>query len=78
MVEFQYEGDPVIVCRDRGYPLVELLSPENRKKARERVKNPDYVNSKYKLKELFVEIGIIVNPEGMTYISAQDLYFNRK
>ena len=66
MVEFQYEGDPVIVCRDRGYPLVELLSPENRKKARERVKDPNIVTGNYKLKELLAEVGIIVNPEKMT------------
>lgn len=72
MTDFQYEGEPVIVTRDAGYPIVELLTPENRKKARERVKDSNYKNSKYKLKELLVGRGIIVNPEAMTYAHPQD------
>ena len=67
MSKFQYDEEPIVICRDCGYNMVELLSPENRKKARERVKNPNYVNSKYKLKELFAEIGIVVHPERMTH-----------
>lgn len=72
MVNFQYDGEPVIVCRDCGFPIIELLTSENRKKARERVNDPNYVNSKYKLKELFAEIGIVVNPEAMTYVHVRD------
>lgn len=66
MTNFQYNEEPIVICRDCGYDMVELLSPENRKKAREKVKNPNYVNSKYKLKELFAEIGIVVHPDRMT------------
>ena len=68
MTNFQYNEEPVVICRDCGYDMVELLSPENRKKAREKVKNPNYVNSKYKLKELFAEIGIVVHPERLSYL----------
>lgn len=72
MSKFYYEGEPVIVCRDGGYPIVDLLTPENRKKARERIKNSNYVNSKYKLKELFATRGIVVNPDAMSYVHIQD------
>ena len=54
--------------RDCGYNIVELLSPENRKRARERANNPNIVTGKYKLKELFAEIGIVVIPEKMSYL----------
>ena len=72
MTKFQYEGEPVIVCRDGGYPLAELLTPENRKKIHERVKNPNYVNSKHRLKEIFNNGNIVVNPEAMTYVHIWD------
>lgn len=58
----------VIVVRDAGYSKIKLLSPEYRKKVMQRVENPNIVSGKYKLKELFAEIGIIVNPEAMTYL----------
>ena len=66
MSKFQYDEEPIKVCRDCGYNIVELLTPENRKKARERMKNPNYVPEAYLLKELFGEIGIVVHPEKMT------------
>lgn len=72
MDEFQYEGEPVIVSRDAGYNIAELLTLNNRKKARERVNNPNYINSKYELKDLFGEFGVIVIPEAMTYIHPHD------
>ena len=56
----------VKVIRDAGYNKKKLLSPGYRKKVRERVKDPNIVTGNYKLKELFAEIGIIVNPEKMT------------
>lgn len=72
MAKFSYEEEPIIVCRDLRYPIVELISPKNRKRANERVKNPNYVDSKYKLKELFAEFGITVNPKAMAYVHFHD------
>ena len=66
MEKFQYDGEPIHVVKDNGFSMLELLSPENRKKARERMNDPDYVSEAYLLKELFGEIGIIVHPERMT------------
>lgn len=66
MTEFRYDEEPVMVTRDSGYDKLKLISPENRKKARERVLNPDIVTGKYGLKKLFGEIGIVVIPERMT------------
>lgn len=66
MTKFQYNEEPVIVSRDCGYSIVELFSPENIKKSQERISNRDIPIGKYKLKELFAEMGIIVIPEKMT------------
>ena len=66
MDKFQYGEKPIKVCRDCGPNLLEMLAPENRKKSRERVLDPNIVTGKYKLKELFGEIGIVVYPERMT------------
>ena len=68
MNKYDGMGEPTRVSRDAGYKIINLLNPENRRKAREKVKNPDYRNSKYKLKELFAKKGIIVNPEAMSYL----------
>lgn len=67
MSGFEYEGEPVIVSRDAGYSKVKLLSPENIEKSKRRINNPDIVTGKYKLKEIFAEVGIIVNPNAMTF-----------
>ena len=56
----------VKVVRDAGYKKDLVLSPEYRKKAHERIENPNVVAGNYKLKELLAEVGIIVNPERMT------------
>ena len=53
MTEFHYDEEPVMVTRDSGYDKLKLISPENRKKARERVLNPDIVTGKYGLKKTF-------------------------
>lgn len=66
MTKYPGMGGPVKVIRDAGYRKDKLLSPEYRKKARERVKDPNIVTGNYKLKELLAEVGIIVNPEKMT------------
>lgn len=63
MSKFKSDEELIKVCRDCGYNILELLSPENRKRARKNVKNPNYLNSNYRLKELFAKIGIVVNPE---------------
>lgn len=67
MTNFQYEEEPVIVSRDAGYSKIKLLSPENMKKSWERINNPDIVTGRYKLKELLEDVGIVVNPEAMTF-----------
>ncbi len=59
-------GEPVRVVRDAGYSKIKSISHENRKKALERVNNPNIVTGNYKLKELYEKIGIIVNPDKMT------------
>lgn len=64
----QYKKSPIIVCRDSGYSKIKLLSPEYRNKVKKRVEDPNIVTGKYKLKGLFAEIGIIVNPQAMTYL----------
>ena len=67
MTNFQYEEEPVIVSRDAGYSKIKLLYPENMKESWERINNPDIVTGRYKLKELLEEVGIVVNPEAMTF-----------
>ena len=73
MTKFLDEMEPVIVSRCGGYLIHESLLPENRKKAREKVKDPNCISSKYKLKEIFSKFGIIVNPEAMTYINVRNI-----
>lgn len=57
----------VQISRDGGYSKSKSISSESRKESRERIENPNIVAGRYKLKEIFAEIGIIVNPEEMTY-----------
>ncbi len=68
MGKYDYGCEPVIVSRDCGYNIVELLSPENRMRAKQRANNPNIVTGKHKLKELFAEIGIVVIPDKMCYL----------
>ena len=67
MTKFEYEGEPVIVSRDAGYSKVKLLSPENIEKSKQRINNPNIVSGRHKLKEIFAEVGIIMNPDAMTF-----------
>lgn len=63
-----YQGEKkVIVTKDVGFNKSELISPENRQKSRERMNNPNIASGKYKLKEIFADIGITVIPEKMTF-----------
>jgi hypothetical protein len=66
MNKYEGMGEPVRVVRDAGYSKIESISPENRKKALERVNDPNIVTGNYKLKELYEKIGITVNPDKMT------------
>lgn len=66
MGNYDERGEPTRVTRDAGISKRELISPENRNKARERALDPNVVTGKYKLKELLGEMGIIVHPERMT------------
>lgn len=67
MNKFHYTEEPITVSRDAGYSKVKLLSPENINKSKERINNPNIVTGRYKLKELLEEVGIIVNPDAMTF-----------
>ena len=58
----------VQISRDGGYSKSKSISSESRKESRERIENPNIVAGRYKFKEIFAEIGIIVNPEAMTYL----------
>ena len=57
-------GKPTRVTRDGGYSKLKSISSRNRYKSINVVEN----SSKYKLKEIFAEIDIVVNPEAMTYL----------
>lgn len=58
--------NPVYVSRDAGYSKLESISPENRKKARERLNNRDIVTRIELLSELYSKMGVIAYPEKMT------------
>lgn len=66
MTDFHYDEEAFHVIKDNGFDKLKLISPENLKKSQERMENPDIVTGKFKLKELFAEIGIVVHPERMT------------
>lgn len=66
MNDFHYDEEPVHVIKDNGFDKLKLISPENRRKARERMNDPNCVSGNHMLKELFAEIGIVVHPERMT------------
>ncbi len=62
-----YQGEKEIrVTKDVGFDKAKIISPDNRQKVRERVKNPNIVAGRYLLKEIFADVGIIVIPEKMT------------
>ena len=66
MNEVDCRRNPVYVSRDAGYSKLESISPENRKKARERLNNRDIVTRIELLSELYSKMGVIANPERMT------------
>jgi len=67
MDDFNYNEEPIHIVKDNGFNKIELISPENRRKSRERMNGQNYVSHAYRLKELFGEIGIVVIPERMTW-----------
>ena len=67
MSDIEY-GKAVRVTRDAGYRKAQFLSSENRKNAKKCVLNPNIATGKYKLKELFVKRGFVLNPDEMTYL----------
>lgn len=71
MNENNNSDEPVIIVRDAGFSKAKLLSLEYREKSRKRVENPNILTGRYKLKELFAEIGIIVNPDAMTFLHVE-------
>lgn len=44
MTDFQYDEEPIHIVKDNGFNKLELISPENRKKSRERMNDPNYVS----------------------------------
>lgn len=66
MNDFDCRKNPVYISRDAGYSKIKSISPENRKKAREKMNNPDILAGNCKLKELYKKIGVIMYPEKMT------------
>lgn len=67
-------GEPVLVVRDIGYSKAKLLSPQYMQKVKKRINDPTIPTGKYKLKELFAERGIIVNPKAMTFLYVNNLH----
>lgn len=67
MNENEDMGEPVLVVRDAGYSKLKTISPEYRRKARERMNNPNILSGDWALKELLEDVGIVVNPEKMTH-----------
>lgn len=64
-----YRGQKaIVVTKDVGFNKTKLISPENRQKAQKRVIDPNIISGRYKLKEIFAEIGISVIPEKMTFL----------
>lgn len=63
-----YNGEKaIVVTKDVGFNKSKLISAENRQKIQNRVNDPNIVTGRYKLKEIFANIGIMVIPEKMTF-----------
>lgn len=68
MIDFQDFGEPVTIVRDAGYSKLLTLLPKNKLKAKKRVENPNFISGKEGIKDIFSEVGIIINPDAMTYL----------
>ena len=66
MDDFDCRRNPVYVSRDAGYSKIESISPENRRKAKEMINNPNKVTHIDTLNKLYSKMGVIVHPERMT------------
>lgn len=66
MSDLNCRKNPIRVSRDAGYNKLESISPEHRKKIREKFNNGDIVSRIDLLEELYSKVGVIVNPKKMT------------
>lgn len=67
MVKFQYDEEPIVVCRDGGYSKLLIFLPRDIWDAKI-VENPDFFSDTKAIKEALTGIGIFVNPDAMTYM----------
>ncbi|WP_298522355.1 hypothetical protein [uncultured Methanobrevibacter sp.] len=66
MNDWECRKDPVYVSRDAGYSKIESISPENRRRAKEMMDDPNTVTRIDTLNKLYSKMGVIVHPERMT------------
>ena len=66
MNDWECRKDPVYVSCDAGYSKIESISPENRRKAKEMMDDPNTVTRIDTLNKLYSKMGVIVHPERMT------------
>lgn len=66
MNDWECRRNPVRVSRDAGYSKIESISPENRKKSKEMMDNPNTVTRIDTLNKMYSKMGITVHPERMT------------
>jgi hypothetical protein len=67
MNKVKYDENPIVIERGPSYSKIESISPSTRKKAKERLNNPNRKSSKHFLKDFFSERGVHVYPKRMTY-----------
>lgn len=66
MNDWECRKDQVYVSRDAGYSKIESISPENRRRAKEMMDDPNTVTRIDTLNKLYSKMGVIVHPERMT------------
>lgn len=62
MNDWECRKDSVYVSRDAGYSKIESISPENRRKAKEMMDDPNTVTRIDTLNKLYSKMGVIVHP----------------
>ena len=66
MNDWECRKDPVYVSRDAGYSKIESISPENRRKSKEMMDDPNTITRIDTLNKLYSKMGVIVHPDRMT------------
>ena len=66
MNDWECRRNPVHVSRDAGYSKIESISPENRRKSKEMMDDPNAVTRIDTLNKLYSKMGVIVHPDRMT------------